>query len=255
MHRPVIAILVLILPAMALAPMERQIHRERNELKYGSAKSALALPERISQSAWIALLAGFRGIVADFLWIRGHQFWETRQWLRQYRMIESTVALQPLSTYFWDVGAWHMAWNIGYAESIDTNNVTTAQGLKRERIWHEHAEAFLKRGIENIPNRYDLYFKLGWLYQQKFKDDCRAEQYYEKAVSFPNAPAYIGRVYARAREKCGDLKGAYAYWLNLWSQDHQTVNQPWNMIARELKRLEDSLGLPDNQRVFPKHTQ
>src|SRR5437867_5812428 len=134
-----IAALVLTVPAMALAPLEQRIHRERNRLKYGSAKAALTLHDRISQNAWIALLAGFRGVVADFIWIQGHQFWENKQWLRQYRTLETTVMLQPQSILFWDVGAWHMAWNIGYAERIATNNLTQAQGLARERIWHEHA--------------------------------------------------------------------------------------------------------------------
>lgn len=254
MRTYVIALLVLVVPAMALAPLESRIHRERNELKYGSARVALSLPERISQNAWIALLAGFRGVVADFVWIEGHDYWESRQWLRQYRSLETAVLLQPQSVLFWDMGAWHMAWNIGYAEQIATNNVTQAQGLKRAQVWHELAEAFLLRGIENIPNRYDLYFKLAYLYEQKFKDDCRAAQYYGKAAAFPSAPSYVVRIYAHSLEKCGDLKGAYGVWLNLWTQDHSKVNQAWNLVERELKRLENLLNLPENQRVFPKST-
>ena len=159
--RIIIVSLLLIVPAWGLLPLEKQIHAERNRLKYGSARVALSVRDRITQNMWIALLAGFRGIVADFMWIRSHSFWEQRQWLRQFRELETVVLLQPQSALFWDVGAWHMAWNIGYAERVGTNHVTQAQGLKRERIWHERAREFLLRGIENIPNRYDLYFKLG----------------------------------------------------------------------------------------------
>ena len=57
---------------------------------------------------------------------------------------------------------------------------------------------------------------------------------------------------ARAREKCGDLKGAYAYWVDLWSQDDTKVNQDWHIIEREIRQLEDKLSTPNNQRVFPK---
>ena len=252
MRIQLLAIAILVLPALALVPLERRIQAERNELKYGSAKVALTARERISQNSWIALLAGFRGIVADFCWIQGHQYWETKQWLRQYRLLDTTVLLQPQSILFWDMGAWHMAWNIGYAERVDTNNLTEAQGIKREHIWHEKAEAFLKRGIENIPNRWTLYFKLGWLYDQKFKDHCQAEEYIAKAAAFPDAPPYMARMRARAREKCGDLKGAYAYWVELWSQDHTKVNQDWHIIEREIRQIEDKLSIPNNQRVFPK---
>ena len=246
-----IAALVLTVPAMALAPLEQRIHRERNRLKYGSAKAALTLHDRISQNAWIALLAGFRGVVADFIWIQGHQFWENKQWLRQYRTLETTVMLQPQSILFWDVGAWHMAWNIGYAERVDTNNLTQAQGLKRERIWHERARDFLLRGIENIPNRFDLYFKLGWLYQQKFKDDCAAAACFAKALGFADAPAYVGNEAARAFERCGDVAGAYKVWVKLWRAGRTPFR---NVIEREIKRLEYQLNVPDNERVFPKHS-
>ena len=85
-----------------------------------------------------------------------------------------------------------------------------------------------------------------------FKDDCRAEKYFGKAASFTNAPTYIARLHARAQEKCGDLQSAYQYWYNLWNQDHAKVDQPWNIVERELRRLEDVMNLPDNQRVFPK---
>ena len=253
MRIPVMAILVLTLPAMALAPFEHRLHAERNRLKYGSAKAALTLRDRISQNTWIALLAGFRGVVADFIWIQGHQYWETKQWLRQYRALDTVVMLQPQSVLFWDMGSWHLGWNIAYAERISPDNVTQAQGIQRERIWHERAEAFLKRGIENIPNRYELYFKLGWLYHMKFHDHCRAEKYFGKAASFPSAPPFIGRMYARAKEGCGEVKEAYEYWRDLWFQGPANIDMP-SIVARELKRLEDLLDLPEDERVFPKHT-
>jgi len=145
-----------------------------------------------------------------------------------------------------------MAWNIGYATRVDTNVYTVAQGLKREREWWALAEDFLKRGIENVPNRYDLYFSLAWLYDQKFKDYCRAEEFFHKAASFRDAPAYVVRMEARAKEKCGDVKAAYNQWVLLLSEDHTTSKQDWSIIGREIKRLEDVLQIPNNQRVFPK---
>ena len=99
----------------------------------------------------IALLAGFRGVVADFVWIQSHGYWEKKEWLRQYRDMEVVAMLQPLSTLFWDTGAWHMAWNIGYAVSVDPSNRTAAEGIKRQREWWDKARDFLQQGIENVP--------------------------------------------------------------------------------------------------------
>ena len=86
-----------------------------------------------------------RGIVADFMWINGHDYWEKKEWLRQYRNIEVVAALQPQAVMFWDLGQWHMAWNIGYGVLSDPKNRTKAEGLKREHEWHEKAREFLER--------------------------------------------------------------------------------------------------------------
>jgi hypothetical protein len=252
MRAKLIALLLVVVPAWLMVPLTDRIHEQRRELKYGGAFVNRKLRLDLGQGLAIGLLAGFRGVVADFVWIQSHGFWEKREWLRQYRDMKVVVTLQPQSTLFWDTGAWHMAWNIGYAASVETNVYTQAQAIQRQREWWERAESFLKEGIENVPNRYDLYFSLAWLYDQKFKDYCLAADYFGKAMSFPDAPAYIARVHARAQEKCGDIRGAYAYWLDLWTQDHTKVDQNWSIVERELKRLEDKLNMPNDARVFPK---
>lgn len=243
--------LVLWAPALFTAPLERRIHAERARLKYGGARVSLEMRDRIGQGMAIALLAGFRGVVADFLWIQSHGFWERREWLRQYRNIELVTTLQPQSILFWDIGQWHMAWNIAYAARTDPNNRTQAEGIKRERQWHERAAAFLQRGIENVPNRYELYFMMGWLYYDKFKDNCAAAEYLARACEFQDAPQYVQRLYPRALEKCGRLQEAYERWKALWAMDRATVQQAWGVIEREIRRLEHELNIPQQQRVFP----
>jgi len=259
-----LGILVLIMPVIALVPVERRIHAERTRLKYGGARVSLAMRDRISQGMAIGLLAGFRGVVADFVWIQNQGFFERREWLRMFRNIELVTTLQPQSVSFWNSGQWHMAWNIGYAVSVDPANRTEAVGIKRSREWHERARTFIERGIENVPNRYDLYFTMAWLYDQKLIKDCgddaackqerqcKAAEYFEMAAQFPDAPPHIARQWARSVEKCGDVQRAYVIWKTLWSADRSKPHEMWNVIEREIKRLEDVLNIPDNQRVFPK---
>jgi hypothetical protein len=255
---------ILFVIGFTLLPLENSLRTERLQMKYGGARVTFQLREAIGQNLAIALLAGMRGIVADLLWIQGHGFWEKREWLRQYRNIEVVVTLQPQSIMFWDLGQWHMAWNIGYGAFSDPKNRTKAEGIAREREWHEKAQAFIARGIENIPNRYDLYFTMGWLYFEKLSKDCdnppcndafcRSAEYLGKAASFPDAPQFVPRLYARALEKCGDVSAAYDEWKQLWRLDHATTQQAWNVIEREIRRLEDYLQIPNQQRVFPQPT-
>jgi hypothetical protein len=264
MHARLLAILIIAVPAWLLTPLQRQIHRERDELKYGGMIINRELRDQIGQGLAIALLAGFRGVVADFIWIRSHSHWEKKEWVLQAEAIENTVKLQPQSTLFWDVGAWHMAWNIGYAERVDPGNATEAQGIARERIWHLRAKVFLERGLQNIPNRYDLYFKLGWLYQLKLlghcggNEDCirateaKVAEYFSKAASFPDAPAYIARGAARALERSGDRQGAYQAWLDIWANEGTRPDSVHrSIVEREIRRLEDLLDIPPAARVFP----
>lgn len=255
MQAKILAALLLVLPAWLLMPLEQRIHTERARLKYGGAHVTRAARELMGQEAFIALLAGFRGVVADFVWIQSHGYWENREWLRQYRDIELATLLQPQSVLFWDTGAWHMAWNIAYGLRTDPANRTDAEGIKREREWQERARQFLLRGMENVPNRYDLYLALGMLYSQKlakWQPNAyeQAAQYFALAASFENAPAYAGHEYAHALEKAGQRRAAYEFWKMQWVH-HSRTNEMWNIVERETKRLERELKIPDKERVFP----
>lgn len=257
----ILVAILLLVAGLVLQPLENSISAERARLKYGGPPVSIELREAIGQDLAIGLLAGMRGVVADFLWINSHDYWEKKEWLRQYRNIEIVSTLQPQSVLFWDLGQWHMAWNIGYGVLSDPKNRTKAEGIKREREWHEKAREFLQKGIENVPNRYDLYFTMGWLYYEKLSKDCeqppcreafcKAAEYFGKAASFPEAPQFVPRFYARALEKCGRPDEAYAEWKRLWFLDHSKVQQSWNIIEREIRDLENQLRVPNEARLFP----
>jgi hypothetical protein len=261
MRSKIISFIILMAIGLALLPLENSIRAERTQLKYGGARVSIKLREAIGQNLAIALLAGMRGVVADFLWINGHGYWEKKQWLRQYQNIEVVATLQPQAIMFWDLGQWHMAWNIGYGVLSDPKNRTKAEGIKREREWHEKAREFIERGIENVPNHYDLYFTMGWLYYEKLSKDCdhppcqeafcKAAEYFGKAASFPEAPQFVMRFYPRALEKCGHKDAAYEEWKRLWFLDHSKVQQSWSIIEREIRRLENELQIPNDARLFP----
>ncbi|MCG3150294.1 MAG: hypothetical protein PCFJNLEI_03777 [Verrucomicrobiae bacterium] len=261
-----LAVVLIAVPAWLLTPLHNQIEHERQQFQYGGAPVTRELRDQIGQGMAIALLAGFRGVAADFIWIRAHDHWEKREWLLQAESIENAAKLQPRSTFFWDSGSWHMGWNIARAERIGTNDITIAQGLIRERYWHQRARSFLERGIANIPNRFDLYFKLGWLYDQKLARGCggdpecvklqntKAAELFIRASEYPTAPTYVARDAARSLEKAGDLPAAYDFWVNkIWRDDRRIrTAADRTIVEREIRRLEERLDIPAPSRVFPK---
>ncbi|MGD0016932.1 MAG: hypothetical protein ABSC38_05385 [Verrucomicrobiia bacterium] len=256
-----LAILVLVLAAVAFSPLENRIRMERERLKYGGAHVTLPLREKLGQGTAVALLAGFRGVTADFLWIRNQFYFEREEWVPMYLNLEMVTTLQPLSTPFWDQGAWHIGWNIAYSARKDPKNANEAQGIRREREWHQKARDFLLRGIQNIPNDWDLYFCMAWLYDHKLASDCagdaecqraahcKAAEYFRRAAEFSDAPPWVGRECARAMESCGQVREAYEYWKTLWPKAFKTKQQIPSMIEREIKRLEVKLAIPKAERL------
>lgn len=254
-----LAVAVIAIPSWILMPLHNQIHLESVQARYGTSQVTRQMRDQLTQGAAIALLAGFRGVVADFVWIKASDYWVKQEWLRQYEAMQVTTTFQPLSTMFWDIAAWHMAWNIGYAVSVDPKNHTEVEGIKRQREWWDRAREYLKRGIENVPNRPDLYYFMGWLYWEKYKDACNAKKYFHLALTAKDEPLSLGvrmdsiqRLEARAIEQCDGPEAAYEAWKKMWFQDHEKTDNIWPVVEREIRRLEDELHVPDAKRVFPR---
>ncbi len=260
----------LLIGGWLMLPVEKEIYAQREHVDFGRLELTLDVRERLPQELALGVLAGFRGIAADFLWIQNEAFWEDLWeprtdkgllFVRMYRNMKSVVVLQPHSTLFWEESAWHMGWNIAYAAQIDPANRTKAEGLKREMEWRERARAFLAEGIKNNPDTYRLYFYMGILYLQKLASPakpelyCTAADYFRRAAAFPDAPSYTARECAHALELCGKPEAAYEYWKTIWNGGHvrhfHDQIDIYDDAIREMRRLENELKIPVGQRIFP----
>ena len=112
--------LLLLLLAMALfgvakLPAEQEVARVHRESHFRFVNFDLGLRERIGQFGFIAALSGLRSIIADALFVQAHVAWERTEWGRVLFLMREVTSLQPRSVLFWDIAAWHMAWNAGRA--------------------------------------------------------------------------------------------------------------------------------------------
>ncbi|MCM8768295.1 MAG: hypothetical protein NC911_01215 [Candidatus Omnitrophica bacterium] len=90
--------------------------------------------------------------------------------------------------------------------------VNTLLAIPRNKIfWYQQGVQFLKKGITYNPDKYDLYFELGWTYYHKGMDYPNAVKYLEKAIKHPH-PDYVDDVLAHAYEKNGQIDKAIAQW-------------------------------------------
>lgn len=118
------------------------------------------------QPAWVRYvmvgLGGFRGIVAETLWLRAGRLQEQGRYFEQVQLAEWITALDPHATDAWIFNAWNLAYNISAMLPRPGDRLT----------WVTAGIALLRdRALAANPREARLYRELGWLYQNKIGDN------------------------------------------------------------------------------------
>ena len=247
MIRALLVLIMLIALGALKLPIERDIAALHRQEHFRGVQFNLDLREKIGQLGFIAALSGFRSIVADALFIQAHVAWERTEWGRVLLLFQHVTTLQPRAILFWDMAAWHMAWNASVAAMNDPNQPRLALRVKAQREYFALGKDFLERGIKNNPDRPQLYEALARLYKEKYKDHERASEFFGKAAALPGAMAYDRRFSAYELSYCESLeREAYERLRRLY--DEGKKERLPTMISR-LKFLEEKLGIPQDQRI------
>jgi hypothetical protein len=240
------ALLLLIIAAIAPLKLKMEKNIGGNRTSSSDLRHAIDLRERIGQTAFIAILGGFRSVVADFLFIDGHFAWERVDWSHLLMRLRQVTMLQPHVTMFWDVAAWHMAWNASTAALNDSSQPL----LARKRLQREYIEIgrdFLERGVANNPQNPQLYEALARLDRDKLHDHAGAAENFMKASRLPGCAAYDERFSAYELSYCeGHEREAYDR-LRALFQRGEKERLP-TLIAR-LRAMEEQLHISPEERV------
>ncbi|MDX6765584.1 MAG: hypothetical protein SFU85_02215 [Candidatus Methylacidiphilales bacterium] len=250
-----IAILLLLAWGAVKLPWEEQMGLRRRQIMYGDTPPiSFELRDSLGQGLTLAALGGFRGLAANFVWISLTGAWEEQQWTRVRTLAEFAVLLQPRVLFFWENGAWHLAWNASVAaEKYAAAGQSDGQRNRESRRWIEAGRVMLERGLLAIPEKPQLYMRLGELYQQRLQDYEAAARCYRLAAERPGAPSFAERFVGYMLEKAGRKQEAYDYWLTLW---HSSAEHPpgtprqWPKIEQQMRALERELNIPADKRVF-----
>jgi hypothetical protein len=246
MRTLLVLVIVFALGASKL-PWERRLAAIHQELHFRSTELDLSLREQIGQDAFIAALSGFRSLVADILFIQAHVAWENTEWGRVLLLFRQATTLQPRSILFWDMAAWHMAWNASVAALNDPAQPRQALRVKAQREYFALGRDFLERGIRNNPDQSQLYDALARLYRDKYHNHAKAAEYYAQAAHRPGAPSYEKRFAAYELSYCGGREiEAYQRLRELYLAGE---NERLPTLITRLKFLEDKLNIPPAQRI------
>jgi hypothetical protein len=247
MMRLIVAVLGVALFGVARLPVEHAISERQRELHFRAVDFNLDLREQVGQLGFIAALSGFRSLVADALFIQAHVAWERTEWGRVLLLFRRITTLQPRALLFWEMAAWHMAWNASTAAANDRAQPRLALRIKAQREYFQLGKDFLERGIRNNPDRPQLYEALARLYRDKYEDHAHAAELYAKAALLPGAPAYAKRFAAYELALCpGREWEAYSRLRALYDSGEK---EKFPTLLRRLKELEIRLDIPPGQRV------
>lgn len=247
MIRAVVVMLLVLAFGAARLPTESALSKQHRSAYFHSARLGLSLREQIGQLGFLAALSGFRSLVADFVFIQAHIAWERTEWGRVLLLFRQATTLQPRSILFWDMGAWHMAWNASVAPMNDSSQPNEALRRRARREYIELGKDFLERGIRNNPDRPQLYESLARLYKDKLGNHAAAAKYFAAAATLPGAPEYDRRFAAYELSYApGHEREAYQALHKLYLQGkHERLPT----LLTRLKFLEQKLDIPLDERI------
>src|SRR4051812_27422725 len=247
MSRVLVILFSLFLFGAARLPLEHGLTETHRRLHFQAVDFNLDLREQVSQLGFVAALSGFRSLVADALFIQAHVAWERTQWSRVLLLFRQATTLQPRAILFWDMAAWHMAWNASTAALHDPTQPREALRIKAAREYFELGKDFLERGIKNNPDRPELYEALARLYRDKYEDHERASEFFAKAADVPGAHRYARRFAAYELAQCpAREREAYEQLRALYDRGE---GERLPTLIRRLKELEMKLNIPPVQRI------
>ena len=119
-------------------------------------------------------LGGFRGLIADILWIRAGDLQQKGKYYELVQLSDWILKLQPK----FSTAASHMGWNMAY-------NVSVACKRPEDRWrWVRRGIQLMQDAVTMNPNERTVYHELGRIYQHKLGnvlDD--AQRYYKETMA------------------------------------------------------------------------
>mgnify|MGYP000327234814 CR=1 FL=1 len=101
---------------------------------------------------------GFRGLVADALWVRANKMQEEGQYFEMVQLAKWITQLEPRVPEVWSFQAWNLAYNI---------SVLFPEFEDRWRWVNHGLDLLRKKGLTHNPNSPDLHWDIGWMFQHK----------------------------------------------------------------------------------------
>jgi hypothetical protein len=173
-------------------------------------------------------LGGFRGLIADTLWLRASHLQEKGQYFEVVQLSDWITKLEPKATEIWAFHSWNMAYNISIA----------MPSYKDRWRWVMNGIRLLRdEGIIYNPGDPDLYHQLGWLFQHKL------------GMTTDTAHKYYRKMWAAEMEAL--LSGPRPDYDNLDAETERNMKEDYKLLPDIMQHIENTYGAMDWRRPEP----
>ena len=169
--------------------LQRQLNRQRSDLGLTRLAPLENAPPMLAFTT--VALGGFRGLIANALWIRANELQQEDKFFEQVQLSDWITKLEPHFTQVWLVQAWNMAYNI---------SVKFRAPEDRWRWVQRGIELLRDEGLRYNPHEALIYRELAWFLQHKMgqnMDDAHLYYKFQWAKQMTNAIGSVRPDYDR----------------------------------------------------------
>lgn len=200
------------------------------------------------QGVTLALLGGFRALVADAVWLRLYALWERRELAGTDTLVRLTTAIDPRPVYFWLNGARMLAHDLSAWRIMAGGGYDRLPAAQQRRINEEQARSALDHlasAMHHHPASAELWIERANIEASKLQDPHAAAESYRRAWEQPKAPYYAARLHAELLRRHGRKAEALAWLVRL----HPTLPPgdeaaAADVVLGRIRELEQQLEIP-----------
>ena len=199
------------------------------------------------QGVTLALLGGFRALVADVAWLRMYVLWEKRDLPATETLIRFASGIDPRPVYFWLNGARIIAYDLTAWRIEATGGYDAVSEAVQDRIGREQARLaikYLEAAMTFHPASADLWVERANIELNRLRDLAAAAESYRRAWEQPNAPYYAARLHAELLRRMGRKADALAWLVQLHPTLPAGEAAGADVVWQRIRDLERELGIP-----------
>ena len=222
----------------------------------------------VLQRTVVALVGGFRPLLADLSWVRAYDYWSRKDLDSMRVELDRVVSLDARPLTFWLNGARMLAydataWRLEVARAAGVTDPNLEIMLKRDQA--NEALAWLARaGIEH-PDRSAIDIERGMVLWRLLENTAGAADAFRLASGKSDAPYFAARVHAEFLRRQGKLHAALAWLIDLYPNlprregpgvtSRMVEDARAGVVLERIRRLEAELDVSPAERFVPPNTE